>query len=466
MMICIYDKKETDFSRNGLAVLGECQTCKVIEKLNGVYELKLSYPIHLKKASFLIPFNIIKADGQLFRIYSIEKDSKSNLVHVNARHIFYDLLNYLIEDKRPENKNCKEAMEIVIGELGPNAIYSVDSDITTQATQYIIRRNIAEAMFMIVNRWHGELFRDNFNIQIKAPKEGSSGLLVQYGKNILGINEKINTDEVLTAIYPVGANGITLPEKYLMNPLWNGTDYPSFALVKKVDFKDAQDEEALRAEAQRYLDDHDDFDVNYQIDFIQLEQTNEYENYKSLLKVKVGDNVIVRHALLGIDIKIKVISIEKDLLSAQNTKVELGKPLYTLDQYIEEVQLKSETAVEDTIKHVDTSVGNLQNQLDEIGVSYSVVSNLTVGDGVINVTYEVEKDSVTKFSAEYTFTADGNGRMTGIQLQNITSKLLLKEVSTLTVSTANFTITYVDGTTGTYNYTTDSNGRITGISKE
>ena len=464
-MICVYDKKETDFSRNGLGVLGECEMCKVTEKLNGVYELKLSYPIHLKKASFLVPFNIIKADGQLFRICSIERDSKANLVQVNARHIFYDLLNYFVEDRRPVNKTCSEAMEMVLGELGPNPVYTVASDITTQATQYIIQKNAAEAVFMIVNRWQGELIRDNFNIQIKAPAENDLGVLVQYGKNIIGINEKTNTDDVLTGVYPVGANGITLSEKYLMNPLWAGSDYPNFALIKKVDFKDAADENTLRLEAQNYLDGHSGFDVNYQVDFIQLEQTKEYENYKALLKVKVGNTVTVKHALLGIDFKIKVISIEKDLLSAQNTKVELGKPLYTLDQYIEDVKVKSESTAEDTVKYVDTSVGGLQNQLDQIGISYTLVSNLTVVDGVINVTYVLEKDYVTEFSAQYNYATDVNGKITSIQLGSITSKLLLKEVSTLTVNATNFTIVYVDETTATFNYTTDTSGRITGISK-
>lgn len=464
-MICIYDKKETDFSRNGLAVLGDCTTCKTTEKLNEIYELNLSYPMHLKKASFLIPFNIIKADEQLFRICSIEKDSKANLVHVNARHIFYDLLNYFIEDKRPENKTCKEAMEIVIAELGINGVYTVDSNIVEQSTQYIICKNVAEAMFMIVNRWRGELIRDNFNIQIKAPQVNNSGVLVQYGKNIIGINEKTNTDDVLTGVYPMGANGITLPEKYLVNLLWEGEEYPNFALVKKVDFKDAETEEALRIEAQNYLNEHSEFDVNYQIDFIQLEQTKEYENYKALLTVKVGDNVTVKHSLLGIDIKIKVISIEKDLLSAQNTKVELGKALYTIDQYIEEVQKNSESAAENTAKYVDDTAQDLQNQLDQIGVSYCVVKSLSIVDGIINVTYEVEKDSITQYSAEYSYVVDTSGKITSIELENITSKLLLKEVSTLTVNVADFNIVYVDGTTANYSYTTDSSGRITGISK-
>ena len=415
---------------------------------------------------------MIKADGQLFRIYTSQKDSASNLIHVYARHIFYDLLNYFIEDRRPTNTTCKQAMQIAMEGISK---YTVGSNVTTLATQYIVRKNVAEALFMIVNRWQGEMVRDNYAIQIQKPKETSSGFLVQYGKNITGINEKINTDEVLTSIYPVGANALTLPEKYIISPLWNGTRYPDFTLVKMIDFKDAHDEATLRSEAQQYLNEHTEFDVNYQIDFIQLEETVEYKNYQSLLQVKVGDKVIVRHTLLGIDIQIKVISVEKDLLSAKNTKVELGKALYTLDQYMEEIEDKVDgtkdsmedlqSQVDHTIDHVDTSIGDIQNHLNNMCASYAVVSNLSVGDGIIHVTYVVEQDGVTQYSAQYSYEADTSGKMTSIELENITSKLLLKEVATLTVNAKTFSIVYVDETEADYNYTVDSAGRITGISK-
>ena len=460
-MICVYDKKETDFSRNGLAVLGDCHSCKVIEKLNGIYELNLSYPLHLEKVKYLKPFNIIKADSQLFRIYHVEKDSKGNLIQVTARHIFYDLTHYFIEDRRAVDKTCHEAMEVVIEETGLAGVYEINSDITEQFTQYIIRKNAAEALFMIVNRWRGELYRDNFSISIKSPQPNDNGVTVQHGKNIMGINEKINADEVLTGIYPVGANGLTLPEKYLMNALWDGEDYPDFALIKKIDFKDAEDEEALRQEALNYLHEHASFGINYQVDFIQLEHTSEYQNYQSLLKVKVGDTVTVKHKLMGIDFKIKVISIEKDLLSAQNTKVELGEPLYTLDQYIEEFREN----VDQSIEKVDHSVGGLQHQLDQLAVSYTIVKNLTVDSSFIHVTYEVEKGETHQYHVKYSYTTDNGGRFTSITLDDIFSELLLKEVSSLLVDASRFEITYVDGTTANYNYTTDGGGRITGIEK-
>ncbi|HHX70324.1 MAG: phage tail spike protein [Miniphocaeibacter sp.] len=337
IIILIYDKKETDFNRNGLAVLNESLVCKIVEKINGEYELELSYPLSSNKSKHIKPFNIIKVEGQIFRIYHTDKDSKNRSITANARHIFYDLYNFIIEDRRAENKTCKEALEIIKEELGVKSSYTFDSDILEKKTQYIVKKNIVEAIFLIVNEWKGELVRDNFNIRIDKDKGKDNGIRIKYGKNIIGISEKLNSDNVATWIYPVGANGITLSEKYLLNPIWEDSEYPNFALIKKVDFKDATSEGMLRIEGEKYLLANAIPDVNYKIDFIQLASTEEYKRYKKLEEVLVGDIVTVSHKILGIDIKVKVIGIERDVLSAKNTRVELGQPLSTLDQYIAEV---------------------------------------------------------------------------------------------------------------------------------
>lgn len=341
-MITIYDRKETGFDRNGLAVLNECSECRVIEKLNDVYELELTYPLGSKKAQYIQPFNVIKADGQLFRIYNTEKDSKEGSVTANARHIFYDLLDYMVESQKAENTTCQNALEIVIEELGLSGAFTVDSDIEDLKSQYFSKVNGVEAVFQLINEWQGELIRDNFTIQINHAKGSDKGVHIRYGKNIIGINETLNCDNVVTWIYPVGESEITLPEKYLLNPAWEDSDYPNFAVVKIVEFSEATSEGMLRIEAQKYLDAHAIPDVNYKVDFIQLGATEEYKEFKVLEQVEVGDIVTVKHGILGIDIKVKVISVDKDLLSAQNTKVELGQPLSTLQTYIAEVSRNSE----------------------------------------------------------------------------------------------------------------------------
>ena len=103
--ICAYDLHcdQNDFDNNGLCIL--CPTrCEITEELNGSYELSLEHPIDPEgRWKTLLELNIIKANGQLFRIYrknTIMSSDGSKLRKVYARHIFYDLNDKLLEDVR------------------------------------------------------------------------------------------------------------------------------------------------------------------------------------------------------------------------------------------------------------------------------------------------------------------------------------------------------------------------------
>lgn len=95
-MINVYDSKETNFEANGLVVLNDCKSCFITQEINGNYFLDLEYPIDSRgKYKYLQGWNIIKADGQLFRI-PIQTNTQQNnslSVQVTANHVFYDLAN-------------------------------------------------------------------------------------------------------------------------------------------------------------------------------------------------------------------------------------------------------------------------------------------------------------------------------------------------------------------------------------
>ncbi|KGM99589.1 phage tail protein [Clostridium botulinum] len=328
-MICIYDKKTTkgNFETNGLGVLDEVISCFITEELNGDYELELEYSAKGRKAKYLEEWNIIKADGQLFRIYRVEKISKEiKIIKVWAKHIFYDLLYYFIEDSRAVNCSIKTAMEKALpGDV--STIYKVDSDIILANTIYFVQTNPVEAMFGIIKRWKcGEIKRDNFDIKILKQIRKDSGVLISQGKNILGLKFNSDTKDVVTKLYPVGYNGIKLTEKYINVPNWNSDKYPPFPIVKKIQLKEAEDEVTLRDMAKESIKTIGLSKVNIEVDFIELSKTKEYENYKHLQKVNVGDRVIVRYKDFDIDIKVPVIKIRKDVLRGLNAKVELGQP--------------------------------------------------------------------------------------------------------------------------------------------
>lgn len=328
-MIYVYHRGtlKGEFNNNGLGKLNECIKVEITHQLNGDYSLYLEYLIISKKSTFLEMFNIIKADGQLFRIYKTEKDQEnSNVVMVWAKHIFYDLASYFIEDERAVQCSVKTAMEkSLVDELSKT--YSVDSDIIINSTLYMVELNAAEAMFKIIERWGGgELYRDNYNIKILKQLGKETGVLIKYGKNMKGIKVTSDSTTVATKIYPKGSNGITLTEKYIAVPIWDRSKYPPFHIVRKVEFSEAEDEPTLRAMAEEFAKTMGLTNVNIEVDFIELSRAREYENYKMLQEVNVGDLVIVRHRDFNIDVVVEVIKTKRDLLTGYNTKVELGQP--------------------------------------------------------------------------------------------------------------------------------------------
>lgn len=379
-MICIYDKKTTkgNFNNNGLGILNEPISCYVTEELNGDYSLELEYAANAKKAKHLEEWNIIKADDQLFRIYKVEKNSEGkNIIKVWAKHIFYDLAYYFIEEMKSENCSVKTALQkCLVGDL--IVIYTADSDIITANSISVVEKNPVEAIFSIINIWGlGELKRDNFDVKILKSIGKDAGVLIAQGKNISGLKFNSDTTSVVTKLYPVGKNGVKLTEKYISVPNWNSESYPPFPIIKKVEFKEAEDEVTLRLLVKESANVIGLSKVSIDIDFIELSKTKEYEKYKHLQTVNVGDFVIVRHKDFNIDVKVPVLKIKKDILTCVNSKVELGQPKSSILNQLDMVDIK-------------TSIDELGNKVAESLTSMLYYANpiaLTIGTTAIEPMY-------------------------------------------------------------------------------
>jgi phage-related protein len=198
--------------------------------------------------------------------------------------------------------------------------------------------------------------------------------------------------------------------------------------------------------------------TNVAVSYDSRENSSSYDiAFFKLLDLSVGDNVQIVFNPLGINVKTRIISLEYNPFYRYNIRVEVGsyRPSISDTFY----------RIESSITGVSHSVDNVQNQVWDLQVSYTIVKELSIVDNTINVTYEVEKGESHQYHAQYSFTTDGSGRITSITLEDIFSELLLKEVASLLVDAAAFEVTYADGSTANYTYTTDSSGRITAIEK-
>ncbi|HEY8804308.1 MAG TPA: phage tail spike protein [Clostridium sp.] len=175
-MISVYESTETDFTNNGIIVLSECITCSIIEDLNGQFELSLEYPVDDQgKFQYLIEDNIIKADGQLFRIW--DKDTTLSSRRITAHHIFYDLIDNMIENVTINNQNGAGALETVLSHTQFSHSFTSLSDISnTSVNQSFIQRNpvdcIMGATNSIISGYGGELVRNNFEVFDDSERRG------------------------------------------------------------------------------------------------------------------------------------------------------------------------------------------------------------------------------------------------------------------------------------------------------
>lgn len=345
-MIQIYKANNTDYDHNGDAVLRPI-LCEVELNLNGVWLLELQYPIDADGIFKLITNGAVICaptpigEKQLFRIYNVIKTDTD--VTASARPVFMDSAGdaFLI-DTRPTAKNGQEALDI----MTDGTKYRGQSDISKVATAYYIRKNLIESIAggdenSFLNIWGGEVLYDNNKIIINERVGGDYGVKATFGRNLAGIEEEIDTDRVLTRIVPIAFNGHTLEKlsPFVDSPLIDKYPIVYTQVVKFEDVKlaaDAQEDEQsfetlelLQAELVRrsnimFTAGCDKPTCQYKVDIVNLEDTEEYKDYKILEKIGLGDTIHCKHKRLGIETEQRVISIKYDCILKRNIEETLG----------------------------------------------------------------------------------------------------------------------------------------------
>ncbi len=359
-MVKVYSRKDPETL---LATLQEINSCRLVEELNGRYELSLTYPLFgNEEVQHLAMFNLLEADGQLFRIFHVSKDSKSHLIRILARHIFYDLAGFVLDELTIENKTSHEALQLVLAEAGVGAHFSAIGTTSPKRDLHLKQVNASEAILRIANEWGGILLRDNFNLRVADPEAQENAATIQYGENLVGVSEESQGDEVVTRIYPIGANDLRLPEGFLDRADAEEAPYPSFPLSRFVAFDEAETVEELRSLAEKYLLKHGKLEPNLAIDCALFKENGE------LLQVRIGDLVTVKHQALEMDWTKQVVVVDRNLLLPIGSKIELGKPLQALDDYLTRLQKTITTTVskEDAAVKVEAWAAKVMEHVESV----------------------------------------------------------------------------------------------------
>lgn len=360
--ICVFDmhNPQNKFDDNGICILAPSK-CEIAEELNGLYELTLEHPIDKEgRWTYLLELNIIKAGGQLWRIYSKQtklNSDGSRIRTVKARHIFYDLNDKLLEDVRPENKNGVEFIDWIMTHMYnddpdsyyPQFTFNYSSDIERTATSYFIGSSVTGALLgednCFLNRLGGEIYRDNFYFSINEHKEGSQqeAFSIRYGVDMIDVDETIDYSDMIT--------NLIVKDNFGNHAVITHGNTPRIAhhISKAVTFsyETEEDSQAFQQDAQAYFDSRKYPKINYKCNYANLKNADLYKDFIGLQEHNVGDTGYIYCEELGISTLQKIIKKTIDVLTGSTVSIELGNMQDSLtrkDKYSSMVYDKSSAA--------------------------------------------------------------------------------------------------------------------------
>ena len=287
---------------------------------------------------------------QLFRIYSVEKDTEAATVTVKAMHIFYDLRGNIIDGEyAPEDAEAAT----VVAEIGAKLLN--DNQFTIHAERIIGKitadygfKTPVEALLDpdegIVAQTGCICVRDNYDVFLLPDDVRDMGVTIRRGKNLVGVTVSTDDSDVVTRIIPVGKNKdgdpLYIDSKYVDSP--RISDYP-FPRAQRIEYdvsvgKPTEDDdgnvfktdaeakaELVRLANQDFEDGCDLPTYGMDVDFVLLENTEEYQHYASLQAVHLYDTVTVIDEMIGVKAKVRATGYTWDALAEQYESVTLGE---------------------------------------------------------------------------------------------------------------------------------------------
>lgn len=267
---------------------------------------------------------------RLFRVFEVIEDSKALEIRVLARAICFDELGNLVKRFNPQGVSAKDALDGMVNDLtNTDHALRYHTRLTTPVSAEWAKKNAVQALgdpeSGLAALTGGLLVRDNGDISLIPAQEYGAGITIEHGKNLIGVTARLNTAEVVTRLLPVGrgsdGNDLYLPEMYIDSPMIS--DYPA----PRAQLLNAKGDthQALRAEAQEMFNRGCDLpEIEIEVDFILLGDTEEYKQYRNLQAVSLHDSLRVRHEGLGLDFKARVLSYVFDALLGRYKSLTIG----------------------------------------------------------------------------------------------------------------------------------------------
>lgn len=369
MIPVLYKANATDFTTFGIGVLKDCTSCEVTEERNGAYECVLKYPITGALYKEICTERLVKAKpndtskDQVFRIYRISTPINGQIT-VYAQHLSYDLSNIAALQWTAESISPTLAMERVFQNTATAHNFTCQTDYSAAkafsvAKPQSVRACLGGVAGSFLDLWGGEYEWDNFHVIHHQGRGQHTGVVIEYGKNLTDLEHDNETTDVYTDLLPYAIvtaedgteTAVTLPEVLL--PIADTALAQRKTLIR--DFTEYFDEEnpvsvdGLRAYANNYLK-NNPLGIPTPTLTVAFEPLWKQPEYAAVLeRVSLCDTVTIRHSVLGITAKAKVITTVYDTLAEKYISISLGSAKANLLNNVS----AAEVAAEDAAAKVD-----------------------------------------------------------------------------------------------------------------
>lgn len=296
-----------------------------------------------------------KSRPQLFRISNVSL--RNDGVSAVARHVYYDNAGALVDYLDAGSMTCLTAVQNVCSS-STSVDVSKYTNITSAAeTSGWLNKPICEAMMSpsdgVLTIWNAILMRDLWIIYVLSEFQPSSGVVIEYGKNMRGVTYETNVDDIVVRVCPVGQTSKGKP--LYVEPGTYTVDYVDYDCGPYVDSPTMIDEydiphvrlidygskikaagttsaqllaarvKLIREALKEFNEKHVDLPVvTLSVEFTLLGDTAEYAQYRDLQKLFLYDTVRVKHPRLGIDVTTQVNRTVWNCLTDRYDSIELG----------------------------------------------------------------------------------------------------------------------------------------------
>jgi phage minor structural protein len=349
----LYKADERSFRTFGLGEISDAYKVTVTRERNGNYDLYIKYPVNGHFASVFKEEMKIKSDAgkrtkwQTFEINRIVKNSSEH-IEIYARHISMRTSDIALKPIVKASKVTAEAaLRLWKESLVGDDVFDVSSDIQTLGNiSWEVdkvgnaRKALGGVSGSILDVFGGEYEFDNNLIILHQQMGRKAPTVLEYGRNLLSVEEERLLDGNYTSIYPFARytpNGeeshevlVTLPEHILDSPYLRLYAQRRISLVDfsgKFDDKHPPTAEKLRSLGQSYIKSNNIGapKISTEVSYVDLSHTLDYQDFGVMEEVELCDIIPLYYPQFDITTTTeKVVKVVYDVYTDSNEEITLG----------------------------------------------------------------------------------------------------------------------------------------------